>query len=182
MVSFEMQGVEHLFKRHANFIHAFFTVAKYQILDTIAKWGSVFNVEADITVIKLPDQPKRIFHFTQKGKMNKIPEVLLLNDGKIHICSGKVFGSPNEHFCKYFNSDLNKKYHLKIRQFKQNEKTIYNIMFNGEMMYSGENKQPEDFDNVKVYVSDKSKDPFTSGYGLLENLQYDKIRKYQAPG
>ena len=179
-----MQGLVDLFRGHLKIsLTHFFTVTKGQILETITKWGSTFNVEADITVIKQPNQPKNIFHFTQNLDNTKygdrIPTVLLLKDGNIRICSA-INGDKN--FCKGFKYELDTKYHLKIQQFRQNEKTIYNIIMNDNIIYSGENKQPKDFDNVKVYVSDKWYDPFTSEFGLLENLQYDKIRTYPAPG
>ena len=46
------------------------------------------------------------------------------------------------------------------------------MLVDGNTIYSGENTDPKDFENVKVYVSDPWYASFTSEYGLLENFKY----------
>ena len=147
------------------------TVSKGKLLETLPKWGSIYTVEADISIKEIPMRGMtNIFHFTQSANFgdigSQIPMVSIIY-GYFYIC-----GDIN--ICLTVNYDLGKKYHVKIQQFKSwRKKTIYKVQINDNIEYSGENTDAKDYENVKVYVSDPwHHDAFTSDYGVLENFKY----------
>ena len=156
------------------------TVSKGKLLETLPNWGSLYTVEADIFFSKNSLKPDliNIFHFTQSANNgsygSRIPAVFIWN-GQFHICSGV---SGNQSFCLQTNFYVGKKHHLKIQQFKSEEKKIYEVKINGKTLYSGENTDPKDFENVEAYVSDPWHDAFTSEYGVLENFKYYVLGKF----
>ena len=151
------------------------SVSKGNLLETLPKWGSIFTVEADITVTKLPSSNwANIFHFTINKNIgnngDRIP-VVLANKDKYFYISTDLNGKVDKGTLK-FNYDIGKKYHLKIEQFQKDDKVMYQVMINGKTEYSAENTDPKDFENVKVFASDPWHDAFTSEYGILENFKY----------
>ena len=146
------------------------------MLETLPKWGRLYTVEADITVTKMPTGSINIFHFTQNGNGaygvygDRVPYVNIYKNGKFYIDSA-VSGNT---CTRTFHFDLEKKYHLKIQQFQRDDKIIYEVLINGKPIDSVENTEPKDFENVKVYVSDRWYASFTSEYGYLENFKYSR--------
>ena len=170
-------------------------VRKSKLLKTIPKWGNFYNVEADITVNKMPSiEWTNVFHFSQNGNIDvygdRIPAVFIHKAGYFHICSGV---NGNKDFSKDVPFVLGKKYNLEIQQKKENgkkihgiqienDKTIYEIKINGKIILSTENKKPRDFDNVKVYVSDPWHNAFTANIGILSNFQDSSRHAYEQEG
>ena len=151
-------------------------VSKGKLLETLPKWGRLYTVEADITVKKIPTTTwTNIFHFTIKDNHvklgDRIPAVWINKAGYFHISSAV---NGNRNFVKDFNFDVGEKYHMKIQQFQRDNKIIYEVLINGKPIHSGENTDPKDFENVKVYVSDPWYNPFSSEYGVLENFKYSR--------
>merc|ERR1712141_220064 len=174
------------------------SVSGGNLLETLTKWGSIFTVEADITVTKIVEEsvvkndPKanwmEVFSFTAGTNPWLGKTKHLLPIPTVGICSG-YNGKSGQSFSRYifinvplngkkliekFKFDLGKKYHIKIQQFKDNqdEDTILKIEVNDKIIFLGKNTAPSEFNNVKVYVSDPWLYPFKSEYGKLENLKY----------
>ena len=80
--------------------------------------------------------------------------------GKLHICFAI---SGNKNWCYNSNdNDLNEWLNIRIKQGGQldltgsgHDKMIYSIYLNNVQVYTTENRQPEDFTAVQVYVGDK---------------------------
>ena len=142
---------------------------KGQLLKTLPKWGPIFHVEADITVTAIPTETfTNIFHFTQYGDKN--PAVFIDKNGFFHICFG-INGNKNS--VKHFKFEINKKYHMVIKQYEENGKIFYKIEMNGKSIHSIENIEAKNFANVKVYACSPWHNAFTKKYGLLENFKFD---------
>ena len=84
---------------------------------------------------------------------------------KFHI-STSLNGNGNSKF-KY-KYEKHQKYHIVIQQSLENGLVMYKIIVDGEVVYSQQNNQPQNFNNVMAYVSDPWSDPFD---GCLENLE-----------
>ena len=153
-------------------------VVRGKLLEALPNWGSVYTVEADITVTKRPARSKNrinIFYF-RPSSCTKFGDSLIpavyLSSRTFVICS------TDDVFCGGFSKEvpfeLGKKYHLMIQQIKQNGKTIYTIKVNGNKIWSVENFAARTFHYVQVYVSEPSFEAFTSEYGILSNFKYSK--------
>ena len=149
---------------------------KDNILKIFPKWGRIFKVEADITVKKLhATKNMNVFHFTKGGQNgalgNRIPNLNINGrDGKMVIVSSV---SGDQKHRKYFPFDLNTKYHVVIQQYEENGKIMFQIIVNGDVKDYVENTQPQDFDNVKVYLSNPWMEPLSSEYGVVENFKFE---------
>ena len=159
------------------------TVTQGQLYKTFLKWGHIFQVEFEITVHALPTDNNlaNVFHFTQNSDNSaygdRIPALWIYKSGYFKICSA-VNGKRN--YCIWSKFDLDEKYHFLIQQYVMNGKIMYKIEKNGQSIASFENKMAQDFNNVKVYISDPWYKPFTSDYGLLENFKISNpIGEYQ---
>lgn len=146
-------------------------------METLPIWGRFYTVEADITVTKIPDDSwTNVFHFTKGENLanygDRIPSVWI-NKGAEHFYIASAV-SGNKDYKKTFDFDVGKKYHLKIQQIQSGNKIIYEVLVDGNTIHSGENTNPKDFENVKVYVSDPWHDAFTLEYGVLENFKYSR--------
>ena len=148
-------------------------VVKGQILTNYSEWGHFYRVEFDITVNVIPENWLNVFHFTKsnnniKDYGDRAPAFWIRKDGYFYVASA-VSGDKNHWFD--FQFELGKKYHVLIRQFEDHdEKVIYEIEIDNEVKHSVPNNQALDFTNVILYVSDPWHDPFSSDYGILENL------------
>ena len=150
-------------------------VVKGQLLATYPEWGHFYRVEFDITVNAFPNKWFNVFHFTiQKNIGNygdRAPAFWISKDdngGHFNVVS--AVSGDNGHAFNY-QIELEKKYHFVIRQFEDhNEKVTYEIEIDNEVKHSVPNDQAWDFTNVILYVSDPWHDPFSSDYGILENL------------
>ena len=147
---------------------------KGQILSKLSNWGHFFRIEFDITVHALPSgEWSNVLHFTQSENGaeygDRIPAIFVYNQGFFHICSA-VSGDKNH--CINFNFTLNVKYHLVIRQFENHDqKVIYEIEVNNEVVHSIPNEQSRDFPLVMIYASDPWYGSFISDYGVVEKLR-----------
>ena len=137
-------------------------------------WGYLFRVEADITVNGKPTEEwTSVFHLTIDGDNSnygdRIPAVFINKDGYFHITSA-VNGNRNHHKDFYF--DYGRKCHLVIQQVVEDDKILYKIEVNGELIESIENENAQTFRDVKIYFSDPWFNIFTSDIGLLENIKF----------
>ena len=113
-------------------------------------------------------QKANVLHLTTGGNCcgngQRIPAVHVQNK-KFHI-STSLNGNGNSKF-KY-KYEKHQKYHIVIQQSLENGLVMYKIIVDGEVVYSQQNNQPQNFNNVMAYVSDPWSDPFD---GCLENLE-----------
>ena len=93
----------------------------------------------------------------------------------------------NKNYCKDFKFDLSTKYRLLIEQFEEGGKILFKIEVTAllinydisstrittktSMFHEVENKNAQDFNNVKVYVSNPWFSAFNHSYGLLDKLK-----------
>ena len=168
-------------------------VTKGNLIKTLPKWGRLYRVEANITVNKLPIAYwTNVFHFTQNGNQyaygDRIPAIFIKSinqqNGYFYICSGV---NGNKNYCKDFKFDLSTKYRLLIEQFEEGGKILFKIEVTAllinydisstrittktSMFHEVENKNAQDFNNVKVYVSNPWFSAFNHSYGLLDKLK-----------
>ena len=155
-------------------------------LDKLSNWGSVYSVEADITVTKRPTKEQNrinVFYFRpssySKYGDSLIPAVFLSSRYFV-ICSTDDVFNHGGCFSKQFPYTLGKQYHLMIQQIKQNGKTIYTIKVNGNEIFSVENFAVRTFHYVQVYASEPSFEAFTSEYGILSNFKYSTSKKLRS--
>ena len=156
-------------------------VVKGQIMANYPKWGHLYKIEFDITVrANLPAKWHNVFHFTanynNENYGDRVP-AFLLNREKLFYIASSVNGLTNHYFTSAF--ELGTKYHIAIHQFEDHdEKVIFRIEIDNQIIHEDENKQAWDFTNVKLYVSDPWHEPFDSSYGTLENLRISQSGVY----
>ena len=142
-----------------------------KIIQTFDKWGSIFRVEFDITVLKNPPGVKKtnILHLTTDGnccqKGQRVPNVEVKASGQVWIAT--ALNGHGNRVVKH-NIEFGKKYHFVIQQALENGIVMYKIIVDGVVIRSIQNTQPEDYYNVKAYLSDPWKQTFN---GCLENLE-----------
>ena len=143
------------------------------VIQTIPKWGAQFRVSAYITVTDSHFIVKRenIFHFTQGESKaqygDRIPAMWADRNGYFRIISA-VSGDKNHRFV--FPYDLGRQYHVLIQQhLNSGGKVMYKIIIDGLLMYEIENTLPQNFTNVKVYLSNKWQQPFD---GLVTDFEF----------
>ena len=141
------------------------------MVQEIPKWGYQFRVSADVTVDQnSPHLWTNVYHLTKGGSISeygdRIPALFANRNGYFAI-SSSVNGNSNHWYI--VNYEVGQKYNIIIQQYQnENGKVMYEIIIDGLLMYSIENQQPKDFDNVKVYVSDPWTYPFN---GWIENFE-----------
>ena len=136
-------------------------------------WGKGYKIEFGIKVLKLPNQPTNILHFSAYNNNNKmygdrIPAVFIHKEGYARICSAI---NDEKNFCKDLNFELGKKYQATIQQLKKDGKYWYEIITDGESSFKTENGKPKSFANVKLYASDPWHAPFSSDLGIIYNTK-----------
>ena len=140
-------------------------------MQTFDKWGSIYRVEFDITVLKNPPGVKtvNILHLTTDSncckKGQRIPSVEVKASGQVRIATA-IDGNGN--YVVKHNIEHGKKYHFVIQQALENGIVMYKIIVDGVVIRSKQNTQPEDYYDVKAYLSDPWKQTFN---GCLENLE-----------
>ena len=141
------------------------------------EWGLEFTIEFDITVTKVPAIRRNIFHFTIGGNDAQygdcIPAIFLkAKDRKIEIVSA-VNGNQNHTLSVDYNRK--QKHHVVIKQFKEEQRHIYEVAIDGKTVHRIPNEQARNFSNVKLYASDpwnKSlAGPGRGGIAQVENLE-----------
>ena len=110
-----------------------------------------------------------VFHFSQGGDRevygDRIPFLSVNNKGYFHFSSA-VNWNKNWTWDYYFQ--YKKKYHIVIQQIRN----TYQIWINGRCVYSRYNRGAMNFNNVKLYATERRAHPFHDGYGRLENLKW----------
>ena len=155
-----------------------------KLLETLPTWGKSFKIEADITVEGLPKNGyANIFRFTKGGKTfrqygSRIPALWILgtkakNRGSFHMQSGNNDGTF--YVFNFFAFELHRKYHYVIEQkLKQDGQYHLVASVDGSEISNHVIKNPEDFDNVKLYLSDPWTESFAD-YGTLENFKWTAL-------
>ena len=154
------------------------------LLETLPSWGKSFHIEADITVKKLPTNGyANIFRFTKGGKKfreygTRIPALWIhgwkaQNRGFFHLQSG----TNNDTFYVFnsFDFELGRKYRYSIHQaLKQDGEYHLVASVDGSEIFDHVIKNPEDFSDVKLYLSDPWQESF-GDYGELENFTWNAL-------
>ena len=149
-------------------------VKKSQILTTFPKWGHSYKVEFDITVNEVPTAEwTNIFHFTKGENLrrlgDRIPAAWINSRGYIQISSS--VNQNKDVYIHYDDFTIGKKHHYTIQQLPDSDGLMkFTIEIDGKVMKSMVNNNPQDYENVKLYVSDPWHDSFQTRYGKLENL------------
>ena len=126
-----------------------------------------FKVEFDITANRAQTDYTNVLHLTTGenccGNGQRIPAVYI---SSVIVIITSLDGNGN-HWVNYPFVD-GQKYHFVIEQTLEDGIVMYKIIVDGEVFYSKQNNQPQNFNNVMAYVSD----PWTPTFdGCLENLE-----------
>ena len=155
-----------------------------KLLETLPTWGKSFKIEADITVEDLPKNGyANIFRFTKGGKTfreygTRIPALWIhgwkaQNRGFLHMQSGN--NDNTFYVANYFTFELGRKYHYTIQQELKADGQFHLVAsVDGSEISNHVIKNPEDFDNVKLYLSDPWGESFAD-YGTLENFKWTAL-------
>ena len=148
-----------------------------QTLETYDNWGKTFEIEFDIKVDEAaPDTWVNIFHFTEGGnccaKGTRIPALWIQKPKHFLLCTAI---DDNGNYCWTYAFDYGHKYHFEI---SQNDNGLFKVMMDGQLKTEIQNSQPQDYNNVKAYLSDPWHGEF---HGCIENFQVSKDLK-STPG
>ena len=141
-----------------------------QILKTFDNWGNTFKIEFDIKVDEeAPQQWVNVFHFTNGEdcclKGSRIPAFYIWKPRRFVICTA-IDNSGNYYWTNQF--DYGQKYHFEI---SQDANGIFKIIRDGQLKSEIQNSQPQNYNNVKAYLSDPWHAEFL---GCIENFQVSK--------
>ena len=138
-----------------------------QIWQTFDNWGNTFKIEFDIKVDEAAPQTwVNVFHFTNGGnccgKGSRIPAFWIQKPNHFLICTAI---DNNGNYCWTNQFDYGQKYHFEI---SQDANGIFKIIRDGQLKSEIQNSQPQDYNNVKAYLSDPWHAEFL---GCIENFQ-----------
>ena len=141
-----------------------------QILQTFDNWGKTFKIEFDIKVDEAaPETYVNVFHFTNGGnccgKGSRIPAFWIQKPRHFLICTAI---DNNGNYCRTNHFNYGQKYHFEI---SQDANGLFKIIRDGELKSEIQNSQPQDYNNVKAYLSDPWHAEF---HGCVENFQVSK--------
>ena len=137
------------------------------ILQTYDHWGKTFKIEFDINVDEAaPETWVNVFHFTEGGnccaKGRRIPALWVQKPRHFLLCTAI---DNHGNYCWTYAFNYGQKYHFEI---SQNANGLFKVMMDGQLKTEIQNSQPQDYDNVKSYLSDPWHAEF---HGCLENFQ-----------
>ena len=147
-------------------------------------WGRFFTIDFDIMVTNTTNGSggySNVFRFTANDENvhhgnytfgGRIPALFIKHNQFFHICSA-INGNPN--YCQNFDFELEKQYHITIKQFMEGGIIWYEIIIDGESRFKIKNTQPKNFSNVKLYGSDPWYKSFTSDLGIICNVKIQYI-------
>ena len=147
-------------------------ISKSKTMLKLKDWSPVFNISLDLTVIKFDTFHKRnIFHFTDLENngidVDRLPAMWLNEDKEIEICHST---SEDRYFCKNYQVDLNKKYHIDIHQIDETLKIYIFDDPHFKMIANVTNTYSNLLKNVVVFTSNPWDLPFSSEYGMVSNF------------
>ena len=136
---------------------------KNRLLATIIKLGKQYSLHVEFMPNESfsPHGWRSIFHATISGDKDvygsRTPGIWIkYTNGNmfIHITSA-INGNMNFYYeTPTTPVPLNKWLTINISQTKVNDAYHYKIEMDGELVYTVENRQPREFQNVKIYISD----------------------------
>jgi len=134
------------------------TVTRNNQISTIDIFGPEYRVVIDINVRSACTRWSNIIHFTSSGAdccdigdrvLAIFYQPLTKSNGILRIGSAVGFRT---HYVDY-NIDLEKWYHIEIIQIqKKNGKFYYTLNINGDEIVNVENRNPQSFEDVKVFA------------------------------
>ena len=151
------------------------SVSKNNIAYTIQNYGPEFYVEFKLKIHKEPPNGwTNILHVTDGSNIgahgNRFPALFLWYSSTAKYFSFTTTINDNVNYVHNANGvKLNHNYHIIISQtYNKNEKLMYNIVIDDELVHSVENTNPISVDVVQVYLSD----PWYASIGDIGEL-YD---------
>ena len=143
-----------------------------KLLEYYPTWGPKFNIEMDVTITALPSSNPvwmSLIHFTKNfnddSYGDRVPAIWLHKSGFLAICSAI---SGNKSKCTITTQAVGQKFNLRIRQ---NGKSRFKVLVNGNVIFNVFNSQPMSFANVKAYGGDPWADVLKPEFGIVENLK-----------
>ncbi|XP_047125255.2 A disintegrin and metalloproteinase with thrombospondin motifs adt-1 [Hydra vulgaris] len=133
-------------------------LSKGNLITKIKKLSKEYSVSFEINLTSINDQFRNIIHMTVETDMSnygdRIPGVWTYpGKSSLHICAAV---NNNTNYCLHETSSLNLSSwsSLKISQELLEGKYFYSIQLNKEKIFIVVNEVPQEFSNVKVYISD----------------------------
>ena len=156
-------------------------VVKGKVVQEIQNWGKLYMVQFEITVSNSGEGWINVFHFTANSNNelygDRIPVLFIKkntdNEAGYFYIGSDISGQKS--VAKYYDYELEKKYQITIKQFKDSgNKYWYEIIIDTESILKIENTVPESFPNVKLYASDPWYSAFSSARGSICNFKIQR--------
>ena len=165
-----------------DFVEGCWDVVRGRVVQEIKNWGILFMIQFEIMVSNSGEGWINVFHFTADSDNSnygdRIPAMWIKRNsgseaGRFHIASAI---GDNKDVDKEYDYELGKKYHITIKQFKDNENLYwYEIIINTESIFKMQNIAPQSFPNVYLFASDPWYSSFSSYHGSICNFIIGKI-------
>ena len=149
---------------------------KNKEIKSVPQMGKVYSVSFDVKPTSFEDGLRSVLHLTTGGDAGKygdrIPAVYFHGskgtntERALHICSS-LGGVVSKCYTTKKNIPVNTWATLKIFQKLVDDKYVYYIDLNGDIVYTEENTDARTFKNVKVYAADPWSEPQP---GSIRNL------------
>ena len=132
-------------------------IIKGNIYTTLPHLGKDYLVSFDVKATSFIGSWQSIVHFTTGGNMKKYgsrtPAIFFNSKRKLHITSA-INGNKNYYWNDPVQRKENEWINIQISQHITDGVYVYEIRINGNSVHSVKNNKPQDFNNVKVYISD----------------------------
>ena len=165
-----------------DFVEGCWDVVRGKVVQEIKNWGKLYMIQFEIMVSNSGEGWINVFHFTagsdNSNYGDRIPAMWINRNsgseaGRFHIASAI---GDNKDVDKEYDYELGKKYHITIKQFKDNENLYwYEIIINTESIFKMQNIAPQSFPNVYLFASDPWYSSFSSYHGSICNFIIGKI-------
>merc|ERR1719436_1408668 len=146
------------------------------MIDTLAKWGKQFSVSFSFRLNTAPNQAHHnLIHFTLGGNCcgygQRAPAVWITKDSALLVVMA-LNGKGNARF-DWPGLVVGAWYKLELRQKEDGGAIVFEVIVNGMKVFSKENSQAREFEQMKVYASDPWYEPLP---GQLKDLQYSNTQ------
>ena len=139
-------------------------------MNTLSYLSKEFEVVFEFYVNRLLSNWTSLLHMTIGGNRfeigNRIPAIFML-DSQLYVAMALNGSGDTGYFGN--NISTNQWYGLSISQRKNSEGDyMFEVMLDGSIVYSVVNQATQEFENVKIYVSDPW---YTAFEGRLKNIR-----------
>ena len=145
-------------------------IKKKTLITTLDKLPKEYKLSVEVKPTSLPKKGANILRFIAGGNSSKygsrIPSIVINNSGSLNILTA-INGRGTYKFTTVTEYKENKWIHIEISQIHEAKGYNFTIIVNGKQEHTVINDLPEEFHQVKCYVSTPG---FPSQKGFVRNL------------